>query len=251
MAATVWFIMMAIFACILLFITSLLCSIGAGDAYGSSLYNTNASVRSAHQNLTIASVLGWITLVILVIILIVAAASGLFSWPSVSEALKSKDSLTQNELAALYKGEKELSAGQTAQAIVLIVMIILGIIIFIIGILAVMAAVQLSSVTNPDSKARNAYNMSIWASVFGVGVIGAIIVAIITYIAIRAARTKTEEEVKGVIKKGEQSLNITDEQLAQIVASLQKQGWAPPQTTTTAVKNAPNVTVTQGYNPFA
>jgi TRAP-type C4-dicarboxylate transport system permease small subunit len=242
MAATVWFVVMAIFACILLFVTSLLASIGAGDAYASSLYNTDSSVRSAHQNLVIASVLGWVTLVILVIIIIVAAVSGLFTWPSVSEALKSKDSLTQNELAALYKGEKELSSGQTSQVIVLIVMIILGIIIFIIGILSAIAAVSLSSVTDPDAKAKNAYNMSIWASIFGVGVIGSIIIAIIAYIAIRANRNKSDVELRDAIKKGEKSLNITDDQLAQIVAALQSQGWSPPQTVTTTT--LPNVTVT-------
>ena len=59
MASTVLFVIMVIFAAILLFVASLTSTIGAADAFASSFYNTDSNIRSAHQYLTIAAALGW------------------------------------------------------------------------------------------------------------------------------------------------------------------------------------------------
>src|SRR3972149_8863574 len=108
MASTIHFIIMAVIACLLLLTASITATLGAADAFSSSLYNTQSRVRSAHQFLTIAAALGWSSLVILVVILIVAAVAGGFSTTEVSEAFLSKTTITKSDLMAAYKGEKEL-----------------------------------------------------------------------------------------------------------------------------------------------
>lgn len=227
MAATVWFVVMAFIAVLLLFTVSIAATIGAADIFGSSVYNTQSSARSAHQSLTIAAALGWSVLVVLIIILIVAAVAGGFTTTEVSTALTSKDNLSKTELLALYQGEVELSGGQTTQIIVIVVLIIIAIVTFIIGILSVLAAVQLGGLSTQDSKSSNAYTAAIVASVAGVGGIAIMIIAIVTYFAVKSARDAKLKAIDEALKRGEKRLGITQEQLV---------GIGPE---TTVIKTAP------------
>jgi len=208
MASTVLFVVMVIFACILLLIASVAATIGAADAFGSSLYNTDPRIRSAHQYLTVAAALGWSSLVVLIVILIVAAAAGGFSTVEVSDALLNKASPSSADLVAAYRGEKELSSGHTTQIIVLIVLIIVAIITLIVGILAIAAAVQLGDMKQKDAKSTSAYTESIIAAVAGFGGIAIMIIAVITYAAIRSARAQKLAELEAFQKKTEAQLGI-------------------------------------------
>jgi hypothetical protein len=128
MSANVVFVIMTVIAAILLLVASITSAVGAEDTFNSPLYNTEAKIRSAHQYLTIASALGWSSLAVLIVILITAAVAGGFSTTEVSDALLSKGSPTKEDLLAAYKGEKELSAGQTTQIIVIVILIIVALI---------------------------------------------------------------------------------------------------------------------------
>lgn len=213
MAATAWFVILSIIAVLLLFVASLSATIAAADAFGSTLYNTQSSVRSAHQNLTIAAALGWSAVVVLIIILVVAAVAGGFSTTEITEAITSKENLTRAELLALYRGEKELSSGQTTQIIVIVVLIIIAIITFIVGILAVLGAIQLGGLPKQDDKSSSAYTASIVASITGVGGIAIMIIAIILYFAVKSARDKQLVAIDAAVKRGEKKLGISDIEL--------------------------------------
>lgn len=216
MTATVLFVIMAIIAAILLLIASLTATFGAEDIFSSSLYNTSSNARSAHQYLTIAAALGWSALVVLIVILIVGAIAGGFTTLEISDALLYKANPTRNDLMAAYRGEKELSAGQTTQIIVLVILIIVAIVTLAVGILAAAAAVQISSMKTQDNASNAAYTQSIIAAVSGIGGIGILIVAIIAYIWIRSAREKQLMDLEAFEKRAEQQLSITP---AQIVAT--------------------------------
>ena len=214
MASTILFVVMAIFACLILLVASITASIGAADAFSSSTYNTNSRTRSAHQYLTIAAALGWSALVTLVVILIVAAVAGGFSTTEVSQALLTKSNPTKADLMAAYKGEKELSSGHTTQIVVLIILIIVAIITFIVGILAVLAAIQLGGVTPKDPKSSNAYTMAIVTAVAGVGGIAILIIAVVSYMGIRKAREAQLKETEAFVALTEQKLGVTPTELA-------------------------------------
>lgn len=218
MASTVLFVIMAILATILLFVASLTATIGAIDAFGSTYYNSDGRVRSAHQYLTIAAALGWSSVVVLVVILIVAAVAGGFSSVEVSDALLTKDSPTKADLIAAYRGEKELSAGHTTQIIVLIVLIIIAIIAFIVGILAAIAAVQLGEMKQQDTKSRSAYTNAIIAAIAGIAGIGIMIVAVIAYIGIRSSRAKQLAELEAFERRAEQKLGVIQAETTQTLA---------------------------------
>ena len=209
MASSVLFVVMTIFAAILLFVASLMASISATDAFNSTLYNNDARIRSAHQYLTIAAALGWSALVVLIVVLIVAAVSGGFTTVEVSEALLVKNNPTRGDLIAAYRGEKELSAGHTTQIIVLIILIIVAIIAFIVGVLATIGAIQLSEMTQQDDKSRVAYTYAIIAAASGIGGIGIMMIAIIVYIGIRSARAKQLAELEVFERRTEQILGVT------------------------------------------
>lgn len=213
MAVTVWFIILAVIAAILLFVASIAATTGAAHAFGSSLYNSQSRVRSAHQSLTIAAALGWTALVVLVVILIVAATAGGFSRVEVTDAVLAKDEVNKAELVSLYRGEKELSSGQTTQLIVIIVLIIVALVTLIVGILSITAAIQLGGLNTQDSSSSTAYTAAVVASVAGVGGIGIMIVAVFVYFAIRSARERQLAQIEAAVKKGEARLGLTDVQL--------------------------------------
>lgn len=209
MASTLLFMIMAIIAIIILLIASITATIGAGDAFGSPNYNTDSRIRSAHQSLTIAAVLGWSIFVILIVILIVAAVSGGFTRAEVASSLLTKTNPTKADLLAAYTGEKELESGHTAQIIIIVVLFIIVGITLIVGILAITAAAQLGGVKNQDAKTRSAYTMSIVAAVSSVGGIGITIVALISYFAIRSAHAKQLKDLQDFKARTESQLGIS------------------------------------------
>lgn len=213
MTSTVLFVVMVIFAAILLLVASLTATFGAEDIFSSSLYNTDSRARSAHQYLTIAAALGWSALVVLVVILIVGAVAGGFTTVEVSDALLMKVNPTRNDLVAAYRGEKELSAGQTTQIIVLVILVIVAIVTLIVGILGAAAAIQISGMKQQDGSSNAAYTQSIITAAAGIGGIGILIVAIIAYVSIREAREKQLADLETFEKRAEQTLSITPTQI--------------------------------------
>jgi len=207
-AATVLFIVMAVIACILLFIASLSATISAADAYASNQYAIDAKIRGAHQYLAIAAALGWSALAVLIVILIVAVVAGAFKESEVSEAVLTKQEVTKSDLIASYKAEKELESGNTAQIVVLIILIMVAIITFIVGILATIAAVDLGGVITRDDKVENAYTFAVVSAVSGVGGIGIILVAVAAYIGVRAAKAAKIREIEAFEKRAEDELGV-------------------------------------------
>jgi len=214
MASTILFVVMIIIAALLLFVASLTATLGASESFSSSFYNTDPNIRSAHQYLTIAAALGWSALVVLIVILIVAAIAGEFTSAEISEALLTKESPSKADLLAAYRGEKELSAGNTTQIIVFAILIIIALVTLVVGILAIVAVVLIGAMKQKDNHASSAYTNSIIAASTGVGDILIMIIAIITYSAIRAARAKQLKDLEEFEKRAEQKLGATPAQLA-------------------------------------
>ena len=215
MASAVLFIVMAIIACILLLVVSLTATAGAIDTFNSVYYTSDPNIRSAHQYLTISAALGWSSLAILIVILVVAAIAGGFSTVEISEALLTKTNPTKEDLIAAYRGERELAAGYTTQIIVLITLIILAIVIFIIGSLSAVAASSIANMKQRDSYANSAYTYSIVTAVIAILGIGIMITAIIAYWGIKIARDTQLKEVEVFDKKIQQQYGVTPAQLIQ------------------------------------
>lgn len=208
MASTVLFVVMAVIAGILLFLASVFSSIGAADTFNSALYNTDAAVRSAHQDLVIATALGWSALVTLIVILIAAAAAGGFSNVEVADETLLKPVPSTQDVAAVAEAEKELTAGRTTQIIVIVVLIILTIVTFIVGVLSAVAAVDLGGLSQQDSNTQSAYTAAIVAAVAGIGGIGIMIVAVVTYFGIRSAREEELGKIELYDKRVAQQLRL-------------------------------------------
>lgn len=243
MAPTFLFSAMAFLAAILLLLSSLAATAGAVYAYESGNYNNYVQIRSAHQYLTIAAVLGWASLVVLVTVLIVGYYAGGFTTEEVSNAILDKNNLTPDDLVALYRGDQKLSSVGPMQIILLTVLVIIVIITFIIGVLSTIAAVQLGGVPVNDSNVSSAYGASIVAAVAGVGGIILMIVAIVAYIAIRAARAEQLAKIESRELEAEQKLGITEGQLVNLAAQTSSAG-------TTQIVVAPTVTPTPTNTPI-
>lgn len=165
MGSNVLFNIMVIFAMILIFVASITCTFGAEDAFSSPLYNTNSKLRSAYQYLYIAGALGWSSLILTIIIIIIAY-------------VLSSNSLTNPT-------PKDISVRQTTHIIILIVLIIIAIVTLIIGILASAAVVQISEISQKDDQSQAAYTQAIIAAVSSISAMILIFVAIVAYAGIQ------------------------------------------------------------------
>lgn len=211
MSWIVVFVVMIIIVCLLLLAASIASSISANDSFNSTFYNTDPRIRSAYQYLIIASGLGWATLIVLILLVIIAAVAGGFSTIEVSDDLLSNCNPTKADLLAAYAGEKSLSSGYTTQIIVLIILIILALVILTMAILTVIAAVQLGDMKQKDNNANNAYiTSSIAAGINSVNVI-LMIIAIIAYINIGYARSDRLIQIKEFEKRAELQLGVKPE----------------------------------------
>lgn len=210
MASTLLFVILVIIAALLLLTASITATLAANNAFSSARYNSDNTVRSAHQNLVFSAALGWSALAILIVILIVAVVAGGFSNIDISDAFLNNTSPTKEDLVNAYRGQKELSAGHTTQIVVLVVLILLCIVTIIVGILAAVAASQLSGVRNRDDKIDTAYSEAIAAAVSGIAGIALMIFATLSYAWIRAARANKLKQLEAFETKTEQALGVTD-----------------------------------------
>lgn len=207
MASTILFVVMTVIAVILLLLVGIFATIGASRAINSGQYNASDAVRSAHQYLTIAAVIGWAGFAVLIVILIVSAVAGGFSRAEVKDALLYKGRPTEADLLTAYSGQKNLESGQTVQTIVIIVLFLIVAATLGAGILSVIAAIQLAGATQ-DGDIQFAYVMAIAASVAGVGGTAILIIAILTYFGVKSARDKQVNDLKNFQTRAEQQLGV-------------------------------------------
>jgi hypothetical protein len=194
---------MVIMAAIALFIVSLTSSIGASDIFNSSFYNTDAKARSAHQYLVIAAALGWSSLIILVIVMIIAGFTGGFTNVTVSPILLTAPNPTKEDLVAVYQVDKEILGGYTTQLMVLLVLILLSIMTIVITILDVVAAADITNMRQRDDKANAAHTTAIIASIAGVASVIFMVGAAITYAGIRSEYAEQLKEINMFEKRAE------------------------------------------------
>lgn len=224
MVSSTLFVIMTIFAIILLLTATLSATIGAAEAYNSVYYTTNSSIRSAFNLLVITLIIGWSSLAVLIVALTVAAVAGGFTKEEVTGYLMAKtDNFTTDDLLKIYKDEQTISGTQATQIIVLVILIIVTIITFIMGVLAATAGIQLGTVVNRDGNSESAYFAAIVAAVAGVGGVILMIVAVLSYVGIRKARAEQLKKLDELQKKAEAETGMTKAEVAQ--AKVKAEGY--------------------------
>ena len=202
MASTLLFMVLVIAVVIALIVVSVFAAIGASNLAKSASYLTDPHAKSAHQSLTIAAALGWVSVVVLVVVLIMGFFVGGFTASEISDAILQKRHPSSTEVAAAAKSQMQLESGRSAQVVVLILLILVSIVTFVIGALGVHAAIQANDIALKDDVAKSAYIQSIIVAVVGIGTIGILIVALVSWISIRAARADTIAKLEAFEQKG-------------------------------------------------
>jgi len=201
MASTVLFTVAVIAVIIALIVVSVFAAMAAARITKSASYVTDTNAQSAHKSLTIAAAMGWVLVVVLIVVMIIGFFAGGFTTSEISDAILQKDRPTATEIAAASKGEKQLSSGKGAQTIVLILLIAASIVTLLVGSFAAHGAVNINKIATKDAAASSAYISSIIAAVVGLGTVGLLVVAVISWIAIREARASKIKELQEFEKK--------------------------------------------------
>lgn len=209
MASSTLFIVMVVFAIILLFVLTIAASIAANDLASSSLFNNNSNIRSAHQYLTFAAVLGACLLIILAVVFGVAFAMGAFTIPLVSDAVFNNPVHSSQVDGKAKAEELKLTNTNTASTVILVVLGLVGITVFIVGILAAIAATKIGQAPGKDSKASSAYTAAVVAAVGGIGTFALVIIAFFAYLGIRAYREEIEVKLKSYLAAPTATTNTT------------------------------------------
>jgi len=192
---------MAIIAFLLLLTASIASSVGASTTIGSKYYTTDINIQNANKYLTIATALGWSSVVLLAIILIMGFATGAFNTGDFTAALADKSLITTREMNMIEQDSKNLRRGNTIQVIVIIVFIIVAIITFVVGIFSALAATALTKVTTRDTNFNTMYWSSVAAAIAGIGGILMIIIITILYTILRNTRHRNAAKLKTLENK--------------------------------------------------
>lgn len=214
MSWTLVFVVMTILICLLLIGASIAATVGADFAFNSTFFNTDPRINSAYQYLIVSSGLGWSTLIVLILVLIIAAIAGGFTTLEVSDDILNLCNPTKADLLSAYRGEKDLSSGYTTQIVVLVVLIILALIVLTMAILTIIASVQIADMKQRDANANNAYISAGVAAGLSTVVLIMMIVAIIAYIYMREERANHLVKIKTFEERAELQLGVTPQQLA-------------------------------------
>lgn len=174
MGVVTWFIVLFIITAILVFLSALFSTFASQDALDSIYYNSDTSIRTAHQYSAIAMAMAWATLIILIILVIVAAVTGSFSGPSVTCTSNSK---------SVY-GTSKFTFSLSTELLIIIIMIILLLVVIVYGILQLLASLQLSGVAPKDARANSATTYSMVSCITTLISLFTFIPALILYIMI-------------------------------------------------------------------
>lgn len=220
MASTIIFVVMTIIAGLLLLIASITSTMAAANIMKSNSYASNQKAKNAYQYLVIAAVLGWSSLVTLIVILIVAVIAGGFTTTQLSTEFINNPNPNKVDLVEGFKVKKSLESGGTTQIIIIIIFIALAILTLIIGILSVMSAVQIGGIPNRDSFASSAYTETIITAIATIAGIAMLIIAIIAFFGIRAAKQQQYKEAETFVALTEQKLGVQRTELEAAVVTL-------------------------------
>lgn len=193
--SSVLFVIMSIVAAVLLLTASITATSGAVDSINSVFYNSDPNIRSAHQYLAVAAVLGWLGLIILLITFIVAAVTGGFATVTISSEMLLTVNPTVDDITAVDTAYKEIVKGRTAEFVVFVILITVTLSTFIMGILSAVGAANLGEASQQDSNSHSAYNSAIISAITGLLAGGALIFVSLAYSWMRSERDEAAGKI--------------------------------------------------------
>lgn len=203
MPSTTVLVIMFVIAVLLLVVITFASTVAASDLTKSTYYNgpTGGPLRNAHKYLTIAAVIGWSALAVMVIIFGVAWYAGALTLPVITPAFLNNAAPSEADIVKAHETQQKIEGVTTTGVVLIIVLISLAIVIFVAAVLCVIAAADIAKVSIRDDKANTAYTASIVGAVAGVGVTLSVVVALISYLGIRTYQQQESKKLSTLVEK--------------------------------------------------
>lgn len=208
MIPTIWLVLLLILVSIILLTVSITSAIGTVKAHQSSAYPApNSKMKNAHTYLLIATCLGWSSIAIMLVVIIVGLTTHLFYSPPVSDVISKKTTPTKEDLKKVLDEINQLSSSRTIQWALLFALIVVTIFTIIMGIMAVIASIEIGGITVPlDSYAKQARTMAVITAVISLVCIFFLVVSLVVYIMVRKSREKELEKLEKIEENAAQQI---------------------------------------------
>lgn len=200
MVTLLWFTVVLFIFVVLLILTSVAATISASSLYASNDYKTNIYLQMGHYYMSVASAIGWICFVVLVLGVVIGYLKGGFSYEDISSAILNKK-LTKEDVNVLMTEEKKISDTQIITTSILVTLCVTLLSTFATGVLSIMGTIQIASSGNNDSNVGTAYTYGIVASVSGVGTVLLSFICVLLYYGFKYAQEKKAKEINKIVKK--------------------------------------------------
>lgn len=206
MASTVLLLAVLILAILLLILISAATSVAAYDVQRNGAnYVISPKLRAAHRYLTIASAVGWAALFALVVICLTGWHTGTLTIPIVTTDFLTNQAVSNIDLAQAHTTADKITGTTTTGYVVLVTLVAVCMIVFAAALLCVLAAGAINGVTPWASYAGTAYTYSIIGAVASLAGLAAMVVAIVTYLGIRAHRADCAQELQTFLQRNSDS----------------------------------------------
>lgn len=195
------FLIMITFSTILLLVATLSATI-AISYISQSQYATDKVAQEARLYLVAASVIGWMTLLGLVLTLIFGAVIGGFRTTNYNEIFSKKVFLSDLDLKQIEKDKTQINIDQMMSLVILFLVSIVTVMTLIVGILCIVSSARLNAMFKDDANSTASYMWSISGAVTGFGGSLLMVISVILYAWYRNERktqvNKLDETVKVV-----------------------------------------------------
>lgn len=198
MVSLVPFVIVLIIIFILLIIASIYAAIAAGQVFDSALYPTEPKLKDAHSLLVWAAVMGLITVFLIIIVMVVAFATGFFTAANFTNLITSSQTPTQADLAIIFSSSEKLKAEIAASIWILVLLFILVILTVVVGILCWIASSDINSSPVKDDDVNKAYNSAIIATVTSIAGLFFVILGLIVFFYFRSQAYAAQKQAEDI-----------------------------------------------------
>lgn len=179
-------------AVILILVAAILAVLATVSVLKSPQYPSNPKVKAAHGMLLASDILGWLSLAVVMILLIIGVATNAFTVPNYGGATSD----LFEDISPANTGYSQLKSGNAPNLLIYIgFFVVLGMTLALVATLW-LAAGDLTVTTGvADTFVAAARAYSIWGVVFAVLAVIAIVLCLVAFFSIRGQRGKAEAQI--------------------------------------------------------
>ena len=211
-SSIVWLIVLIIITGIMVLVFSIFSVLAASDVF-KSFYYAPGNLRTAHVLLLLSAGLGFGTVLLIFLFIILAISSHVLKSPKLMSIVAKGTTPTKQEIVEMYDELKNVPHGRALPTLLMTLLIIMLIMTFVIGILSIISTAYIGGVGPKDNYLKTAYSYSMIVAIVATISIFFFVGMLVIYIFIRKTINSNIEKMEKFEQDAEKLAGINVKEL--------------------------------------